>query len=403
MTDLLSDPGLRADGVTGFALPDFHRRLREEVRRFADERVAPAAYDYDTRREMPLDLVAEMGEMGLFGLPVPREHGGQGRDYLALCLAVEEIARVDQSLAVTLEADVGLGIMPILRRGTPAQQEEWLPLLASGRALAAFGLTEAAAGSDAGGTRTTARLEHGTWVIDGSKQFITNSGTPITRLLTVTAVTGESTRPDGSVRRELSAFLVPVPTPGLVVLPAYDKVGWHTSDTHPLVLDGVRVPEANLLGERGRGFADFLQSLDEARVAFAALCVGAAQGCLDEAVRHAGTRRVFGRFLGQNQSVAFSLARMQARVHTARLAYLDAAVKIVTGQPFKQEASIAKLVGSEAAVANAHDASQLLGGYGYLNSSPVARHYRDAKVLEIGEGTSEVQRMVIARHLGLPA
>ena len=399
----MSDTAVAEGSVTGFALPAFHRRLKEEVRRFADERVAPVAYDYDTRREMPLDLIAEMGAMGLFGLPVPVEHGGGGRDYLALCLAVEELARVDQSIAVTLEAAVGLGMMPILRRGTAAQKDEWLPLLASGRALAAFGLTEAAAGSDAGGTLTTARLQDGEWVIDGTKQFITNSGSALTRLVTVTAVTGERVRSDGAVRKELSAILVPVPTPGFVALPAYDKVGWHTSDTHPLVLDGVRVPEANLLGERGRGFADFLQALDEGRVAFAALCVGAAQGCLDEAVRHAGTRRVFGRTLGENQSIAFKLARMQARVHAARLAYYDAAVKLVNGRPFKQEASIAKLLGSEAAMDNARDAAQVLGGYGYLNSSPVARHYRDSKILEIGEGTTEVQLGVIARSLGFDA
>lgn len=399
----MTDTAVRQETIAGFELPAFHRELKEEVRRFADERVAPAAYDYDTRREMPLDLIAEMGAMGLFGLPIPVEHGGRGRDYFALCLAVEELARVDQSIAVTLEAGVGLGMMPILRRGTEAQKQEWLPLLASGEALAAFGLTEAEAGSDAGGTLTTGRLQDGEWVIDGTKQFITNSGAAITRLVTVTVVTGESRRPDGSARKELTAILVPVPTPGFTALPAYDKVGWHTSDTHPLVFDGVRVPEANLLGERGRGFADFLQTLDEGRVAFAALCVGAAQGCLDEAVRHAGTRRVFGRTLGQNQSIAFKLARMQARVHAARLAYYDAAAKIINDKPFKQEASIAKLLGSEAAMDNARDATQVLGGYGFLNSSPVARHYRDSKILEIGEGTTEVQLGVIARSLGFEA
>ncbi len=399
MTELAA----REETMTGFELPAFHRELKEQVRCFADECVAPAAYDYDTRREMPLELIAEMGAMGLFGLPVPVEYGGRGRDYFALCLAVEELARVDQSIAVTLEAGVGLGMMPILRRGTEAQKRDWLPLLASGSALAAFGLTEAEAGSDAGGTLTTGRLEDGEWVIDGTKQFITNSGSAITRLVTVTVVTGQSRRPDGSVRKELTAILVPVPTPGFTALPAYDKVGWHTSDTHPLVFDGVRVPEANLLGERGRGFADFLQTLDEGRVAFAALCVGAAQGCLDEAVRHAGTRRVFGRTLGENQSIAFKLARMQARVHAARLAYYDAAAKIMAGRPFKQEASIAKLLGSEAAMDNARDATQVLGGYGYLNSSPVARHYRDSKILEIGEGTTEVQLGVIARSLGFEA
>lgn len=399
----MTDTAIRDDTVQGFELPGFHRRLREEVREFAQERVAPAAYEYDTKRELPLHLIAEMGSMGLFGLPIPVEHGGRGSDYFALCLAVEELARVDQSLAVTLEAGVGLGMMPILRRGTEAQKRDWLPLLASGTALGAFGLTEAEAGSDAAGTLTTARLDDGEWVIDGTKQFITNSGTAITRLVTITAVTGESRRADGSIRKELSAILVPVPTPGFTALPAYDKVGWHTSDTHPLLLEAVRVPERNLLGERGRGFADFLQTLDEGRVAFAALCVGAAQGCLDEAVLHAGTRRVFGKTLGQNQSIAFSLARMQARVHTARLAYYDAAAKLVAGLPFKQEASIAKLVGSEAAMDNARDAAQILGGYGYLNSSPVARHYRDSKILEIGEGTSQVQLAVIARALGFDA
>lgn len=399
----MTDTAIRDDTMQGFELPGFHRRLREEVREFAQERVAPAAYEYDTKRELPLHLIAEMGSMGLFGLPIPVEHGGRGSDYFALCLAVEELARVDQSLAVTLEAGVGLGMMPILRRGTEAQKRDWLPLLASGTALGAFGLTEAEAGSDAAGTLTTARLDDGEWVIDGTKQFITNSGTAITRLVTITAVTGESRRADGSIRKELSAILVPVPTPGFTALPAYDKVGWHTSDTHPLLLEAVRVPERNLLGERGRGFADFLQTLDEGRVAFAALCVGAAQGCLDEAVLHAGTRRVFGKTLGQNQSIAFSLARMQARVHTARLAYYDAAAKLVAGLPFKQEASIAKLVGSEAAMDNARDAAQILGGYGYLNSSPVARHYRDSKILEIGEGTSQVQLAVIARALGFDA
>jgi alkylation response protein AidB-like acyl-CoA dehydrogenase len=381
-------------------LSDAQVRLRDEVRDFADQVVAPLAYEYDTRRELPYDVIAQMGAMGLFGLPFPQEYGGQGRTYLDLCLAVEQLARVDQSIAVTLEAGVGLGAMPVFRSGTQAQKLEWLPMLAAGEALAAFGLTEADAGSDAAGTRTTARLDGGEWVIDGAKQFITNSGTRITRLVTVTAVTGERERPDGSVAKELTAFLVPSGTPGLMVGPSYDKVGWHTSDTHPLTLDGVRVPEANLLGARGRGFASFIQTLDEGRVAFAALCTGAAQGCLEEAVRYASTRVVFGRTIGENQHVHFTIARMQARVHAARLAYLDAAHRIVEGRPFKLEASLAKLIGSEAAMANARDASQVFGGYGFLNENPVARHYRDSKVLEIGEGTTEVQLMVIARELG---
>lgn len=382
-------------------LTDAQQRLVDEVRDFADTVVAPAAYEYDTRRELPYEILAQMGEMGLFGLPFPREYGGQGRDYLDLCLAVEQLARVDQSIAVTLEAGVGLGAMPVWRSGTEAQKQEWIPMLARGDALAAFGLTEADAGSDAAGTRTTATLDGGAWVIDGSKQFITNSGTRITRLITVTAVTGEGVRPDGSTRAELSAFLVPAGTPGLEVGPAYDKVGWHTSDTHPLTFTGVRVPEANLLGERGRGFASFIQTLDEGRVAFAALCTGAAQGCLEEAIRYARTRRVFGRTIGENQHIQFTIARMQSRTHAARLAYLDAAHRIVAGRPFKLEASLAKLIGSEAAMANARDAAQVFGGYGFLNENPVARHYRDSKVLEIGEGTTEVQLMVIARELGL--
>src|SRR3954454_7898787 len=341
-----------------------------------------------------------MGEMGLFGLPFPKEYGGQGRDYFDLCLAVEQLARVDQSIAVTLEAGVGLGAMPVWRSGTEAQKEEWLPILARGEALAAFGLTEADAGSDASGTRTTARLEDGDWVIDGTKQFITNSGSKITKLVTITAVTGESVRADGSVKKELTAILVPSGTPGFTVLPAYDKVGWHTSDTHPLRFEDVRVPEANLLGARGRRFAQFIQTLDEGRVAFAALCTGAAQGCLEEAMRYAKSRNVFGRPIGDNQHIAFTIARMEARVHSARLAWYDAANRLVAGQSFKLEASLAKLIGSEAAMDNARDATQIFGGDGVMNENPVARHYRDSKILEIGEGTTQVQLMVIARELG---
>ncbi|KZM36483.1 acyl-CoA dehydrogenase family protein [Oerskovia enterophila] len=390
-------------------LTDEQRKLSDTVREFADTVVAPAAYTYDTERRLPLDIIREMGDLGLFGLPFAVEHGGQGKDYLSLCLAVEALARVDQSIAVTLEAGVGLGIMPIVRHGTAAQRERWLPDLVTGRALAAFGLTEAEAGSDAGATRTTAQIETGpdggagVWVIDGSKQFITNSGTPITSVVTVTAVTGEETRADGTVKKELSSILVPSGTKGFTVGPAYDKVGWHTSDTHPLTFEDVRVPDANLLGEQGRGYANFLRVLDEGRVAFAALATGAAQGCLEEALRYARTRNVFGRDIGSNQHIAFTLSRMAARVHQARLCYYDAASKLANDAPFKVEASIAKLVGSEAAMANARDASQIFGGYGFLNENPVARHYRDSKVLEIGEGTTEVQLMIIARGLGLTA
>ena len=273
-------------------------------------------------------------------------------------------------------------------------------MLTSGKALAGFGLTEADAGSDAAGTKTTAVLANGEWVINGSKQFITNSGTEITKLVTVTAVTGESERKDGSIKKELSAIIVPSGTPGFVVEPSHDKVGWNATDTHPLTFTDVRVPEANLLGERGRGFANFVQTLDEGRVAFAARCTGAAQGCLEEAIRYAKTRNVFGRPIGSNQHIAFTIARMQARVHTARLAYYDAAQKLVNGKPLKMEASIAKMVGSDTAMDNARAATQIFGGYGFMNENPVARHYRDAKILEIGEGTTEVQLMVISRELG---
>jgi short-chain 2-methylacyl-CoA dehydrogenase len=386
--------------LTGFDLPEFHQKLRAEVRDFADNVVAPAAYEYDTKRQLPYGIIAQMGELGLFGLPFSEQYGGRGKDYLALCLAVEQLARADQSIAVTLEAGVGLGMMPIYRQGTEAQKQEWLPMLTSGSALAGFGLTEADAGSDAAGTKTTGVLDGDQWVINGTKQFITNSGTEITRLVTITAVTGESTREDGSLKKELSAILVPVPTEGFVQEPSYDKVGWHTSDTHPLSLTNVRVPRANLLGERGRGYANFVQTLDEGRVAFAALCTGAAEGCLEEAIRYAKSRNVFGKSIGSNQYIAFKIARMQARVHAARLAYYDAAFKLISGKPFKLEASIAKLVGSEAAMDNARDATQIFGGYGFLNENPVARHYRDSKILEIGEGTTEVQLMVISRALG---
>jgi short/branched chain acyl-CoA dehydrogenase len=383
-----------------FELTAEQQEVSDTVREFADTVVAPVAAQHDADHSFPYAVVSQMADLGLFGLPFPKEFGGQGKDYLSLCLAVEQLGRVDQSVGVTLEAGVGLGVMPVFRRGTDAQREEWMPMLASGKALAGFGLTEADAGSDASGTKTTATLDSGEWLINGTKQFITNSGTDITRLVTITAVTGTSTRDDGSIKKELSAILVPTPTPGFVVEPSYDKVGWHASDTHPLTLTDVRVPEANLLGERGRGYANFVQTLDEGRIAFAALATGAAQGCLDESIRYAKSRNVFGSSIGSNQSIAFKIARMQARVHTARLAYYDAAWRMLAGKPFKKEASIAKLVSGEAAMDNARDATQIFGGYGFLNENPVARYYRDSKILEIGEGTTEVQLMVISRELG---
>ena len=377
-------------------LTDEQQQLKKTVEEFTREVVAPVSYQHDRDRTFPYEVVRGMAEMGLFGLPFPEEYGGMGGDYFALCLAIEELARVDQSVAITLEAGCSLGAMPVYRFGTEAQRQEWLPLLTSGEALGAFGLTEAGAGSDAGGTRTTAVLADGQWTINGSKAFITNSGTDITRLVTVTAVTGELA--DG--RKEISSILVPVPTPGFTAEPAYDKVGWHASDTHPLSFDDVRVPEENLLGNRGRGYANFLSILDEGRIAIAALAVGAAQGCVDESVRYAKERSAFGRPIAQNQAIAFKIARMEARVMAARAAYYDAAAKMLAGQPFMKEAAVAKLVAGEAAMDNARDATQVHGGYGFMNEYVVSRHYRDSKILEVGEGTTEVQLMLNARQLG---
>ena len=385
-----------SDFLSTSTLPDEYQQLAKTVRDFAQTVVAPVAARHDAEHSFPYEVVAGMAEMGLFGLPFPEEFGGMGGDYFALCLALEELGKVDQSVAITLEAGVSLGAMPIFRFGTDAQKREWLPQLASGRSLGAFGLTEPGGGTDAGATKTTAALDDGHWVINGSKQFITNSGTDITKLVTVTAVTGKR---DG--KKEISSILIPVPTQGFTVEPAYDKVGWNASDTHPLSFDDVRVPEENLLGERGRGYANFLRILDEGRIAIAALSTGAAQGCVDESVKYAREREAFGQPIGRYQSIAFTIARMEARAHTARTAYYDAAALMLAGKPFKKEAAIAKLVASEAAMDNARDATQIHGGYGFMNEFTVARHYRDSKILEIGEGTSEVQLMLIAREVGL--
>ncbi len=373
-------------------LPDDYAQLAKTVRDFAQGVVAPVAAKHDAEHSFPYEVVAGMADMGLFGLPFPEEYGGMGGDYFALCLALEELGKVDQSVAITLEAGVSLGAMPVYRFGNEAQKQEWLPLLTSGKALGAFGLTEAGGGSDAGATKTTAKLDNGEWVINGSKQFITNSGTDITRLVTVTAVTGE---------KEISTILVPVPIDGFTAEPAYDKVGWNASDTHPLRFDDVRVPAENLLGERGRGYANFLRILDEGRIAIAALSVGAAQGCVDESVKYARERSAFGHSIGKYQAIEFKLARMEARAQAARAAYYDAAALMLAGKPFKTQAAIAKLVSSEAAMDNARDATQIHGGYGFMNEYTVARHYRDSKILEIGEGTTEVQLMIIARQWGL--
>jgi short-chain 2-methylacyl-CoA dehydrogenase len=373
------------------------RMLQETVRDFAREVVAPVIGQYYEDKAFPYDIVRRMGDLGLFGLPFPEEYGGGGGTYFDLCLAIEELARVDSSVAITLEAAVSLGAMPIYRFGTEEQKRRYLPEMCSGRMLGAFGLTEPGAGSDAGGTRTTAVRSDGQWVINGSKAFITNSGTDITGLITVTAVTG--TRPDGT--KEISSIIVPSGTPGLTVAPSYSKVGWNASDTHELALDDVRVPEENLLGVEGRGFAQFLSILDEGRIAISALSVGLAQGCLDESIAYANTREAFGRTIGANQAIAFKIADMEMRSHTARLAYYDAAERMLRGEDFRRQAAVAKLYSSEIAVTNAREATQIHGGYGFMNEYPVARMWRDSKILEIGEGTSEVQRMLIARDLGV--
>ncbi|HEY4849950.1 MAG TPA: acyl-CoA dehydrogenase family protein [Streptosporangiaceae bacterium] len=384
--------------MVSYRLDEEQEALRQTVADFAREVVAPVISDYYERAEFPYDIIDRMAKLGLFGLPFPEQFGGMGGDHFALCLALEELARIDSSVAITLEAAVALGAMPIYRFGSAEQRQRWLPDLCAGNRIAAFGLTEAGGGSDIpGGMRTTARLTGGDWVIDGSKSLITNSGTSITSLVTVLAITGS--RPDG--RREISSIIVPAGTPGLTVGQDYSKVGWCASDTRELAFASCRVPADHLLGERGRGYAQFMQILDEGRIAIAALAVGLAQGCVDECLRYAGERAAFGHRLGHYQAIQFKLADMAVRAQTARLAWYDASARLVAGEPVKKAAAIAKLTASNAAMDNARDATQIFGGYGFMNEFPVARFYRDAKVLEIGEGTSEVQRMIIARELGL--
>jgi butyryl-CoA dehydrogenase len=388
--------------MIGFRLEDYHEELRATVAEFARDVVAPVIGGYYERGEFPYEIVARMAKIGLFGLPFPEDYGGMGGDLFAFCLALEELARVDSSVAITLEAAVALGAMPIYRFGTEEQRRRWLPDLCAGERLAAFGLTEPGGGSDIpGGMRTTARLDGDRWVIDGSKAFITNAGTAITSLVTVLAITGG--RPGGrdGGRPEISAIIVPAGTPGFTVGREYSKVGWCASDTRELAFASCRVPEDHLLGERGRGYAQFLRILDEGRVAIAALGTGLAAGCVSECLQQVAQREAFGHRLGHYQGIQFTLADMEARVHCARLAWYDAAARLAAGEPAKKQAAIAKLTASNAAMDNARDATQIFGGYGYMNEYPVARFYRDAKVLEIGEGTSEVQRMIIARDLGL--
>ena len=369
--------------------------FQKVVRQFVDDAIRPNAERWDEEGELPIDAVKQMGELGLFGLPFPEEYGGSGADFLTLCLAIEEIARVDSSMAITLEAGVGLGASPIYRFGSEEQKQKWLPPLARGENLAGFGLTEPGGGSDAGATKTSARLENGEWIINGSKSFITNAGTPISTFCTITALTDGK---DG--KKEISAIIVPNGTPGYEIGNLYRKMGWHHSDTRELSFNDVHVPEENLVGARGDGFRNFLKILDDGRIAIAALAVGLAQGCLDECVKYAKERTAFGQEIGKFQAIQFKIADMEVKTQLARQAYYRAAWLAAQGRPYKKEAAIAKLYASEIAVDVAREAVQIHGGYGYIEEYPVCRHFRDSKILEIGEGTSEVMRILIARELG---
>lgn len=383
-----------------FALTDEQQQLREVVGDFARQRVAPRAEAFNAAGDVPLDLVAEMGEMGLFGLPFPEDVGGSGGGLVDFCLALEEIGRVDQSLGITLGAAVGLGAKPVYWFGSDEQRDRWLPPLARGEQLAGFGLTEPGGGSDAGALAATAEWDGDGWVINGAKQFITNAGTDISAFVTIAAVTGPAHTPSGD--REITNFVVPTGTPGYSIGAGYRKVGWHASDTRDLFFDDCRVPAGNQLGERGRGYANFLSILQEGRVAIAALATGLLQGCVDECVRYAGQREAFGKPIGAHQAVAFKVADMDTAASVARNQYLYAAWLAEQGAPFTKAAATAKLYATEQAVAAAREACQVFGGYGFTTEFPVGRFYQDAKILEIGEGTSEVQRMLIARELGLP-
>jgi short-chain 2-methylacyl-CoA dehydrogenase len=384
-----------------FELTEEQRAVRDLCREFAQDVVAPAAPALDREHRFPYEIVRQMGELGLFGLPFPEEWGGAGGDFLTYCIAVEEISRADAGVGITLEAAVSLGAALIHDFGTNAQKERWLPDLLAGRQLWAFGLTEPQAGSDAGATQTRAELDGECWVINGAKQFITNSGTDISAGVTITAVTAR--RPN-AVRGEISALLVPRDTPGYVVQPAYHKLGWHSSDTHPLAFDTCRVPQENLLGRRGGGLRQFLHTLTGGRVAIAALSVGVAQACLDASLTYAKERTAFGRPISAFQAIQFKLADMATEVELARLITHRAAVAYQnsrrTAGDVQRLAAMAKLYASEASKRAADQAVQIHGGYGFIEEYPVARYWRDVKINEIGEGTSEIQRMLIARELG---
>jgi short/branched chain acyl-CoA dehydrogenase len=379
-----------------FELTPEQRQVRDLVREFATQEIAPGAGERDEREELPLDIVKKLGELGICGVPIPEEYGGLGADAVTWALVIEELGRADASVAVTVSVASGLAAGMIARYGNGEQRQRWLPPIAAGEMLAGFGLTEPGSGSDAAALRTKGQLDGGDWVIDGSKAFITNSGTPITGFVVVACRTEADERANG-----VSTIVVPVDAPGFTVGPPYRKLGWRSSDTHELSFEGCRVPEDHLLGERGKGLAQCLAALDDGRISIAALSVGLAQGCLDASVAYARDREAFGRPIGNYEAIAFKLADMRAAIEAARLLTYRAAWLKDQGMPYTTEAAIAKLRASETAVDVAREAIQVHGGYGYTEEFPVARAYRDAKVLEIGEGTSEVLRLVIARDLGL--
>jgi alkylation response protein AidB-like acyl-CoA dehydrogenase len=378
-----------------FELSAEQRLLRDTVRDFARQEVAPVAGELDRTKAFPYEIVSELGKLGLMGIPFPQEYGGGGADTLSYVLAVEELARVDSSVCITMAAHTSLGTMPIYLWGSEEQKAEWLPRLCSGERLASFGLTEPEAGSDAGNVRTTARLDEGEWVVNGAKQFITNSGTEISGCVSITAVTGEA-----NGRKEVSNLIVPTGTPGYEVGEAYRKMGWNASDTRPLSFEDCRLPESALLGRRGEGFKNFLHILDGGRIGVAAMGVGLAQGALDEAISYAKERRAFGQPISKFQSIQAKIADLSAQIEAARLLTWRAALEKDAGESFTLTAAQAKLLTGRLAVRATEEAVQIHGGYGYIEEYPVCRFYRDAKILTIGEGTDEVQQMVIARALG---
>ncbi|HMU25810.1 MAG TPA: acyl-CoA dehydrogenase family protein [Solirubrobacterales bacterium] len=379
-----------------FDLTDEQRLLQNTVRDFARNEVVPVAEELDRTKAFPYEIVAKLGDLGLMGIPFPEEYGGSGGDILSYALAVEELARIDSSVAITMAAHISLGTTPIYNWGTDEQKADWMPELTAGRKLAAFGLTEPEAGSDAGNTKTRAELDGDEWVVNGAKQFITNSGTDISACVTITAVTGK----DENGRPEISNIIVPNGTPGYTVDPPYRKMGWNASDTHPLTFEDARVPESNLLGPRGQGFRQFLQILDGGRIGVAAMSVGVAQGALDEAIKYAKERQAFGQSISKFQSIQAKIADISAQLEAARLLTYRAAIEKDRGENFSLTAAQAKLITGRLAVRATEEAVQIHGGYGFIEEYPVCRFYRDAKILTIGEGTDEVQQMVIARALG---